>query len=49
MYCRDCGKRINTWQEYCNRCGADLFDKENRKRTSEKHTLFERLFSSGKE
>lgn len=43
MFCNDCGHKLKTWSEYCNRCGADLFQNE-KKRASRKHTIFERIF-----
>jgi predicted amidophosphoribosyltransferase len=43
MYCKDCGNKIKSWQEYCSRCGADLYKRENVKTTKE-HTVFVRFF-----
>jgi predicted amidophosphoribosyltransferase len=45
MYCNDCGNKIMSWQEYCDRCGADLFKKKPG-RSTEKHSFFARFFLS---
>ncbi|NLY75071.1 MAG: hypothetical protein GX075_07175 [Firmicutes bacterium] len=47
MLCKDCGAKIYSWQEYCRRCGADLFKRERRP-VSEKHSLMTRFFTKFK-
>jgi len=43
MFCNDCGNKLRSWQEYCGRCGADLFKKEPAGAT-EQHSVFVRFF-----
>lgn len=45
MYCNDCGNKINSWQEYCNRCGAALY-KRLRRDVTRKHSVFSRLLGT---
>jgi hypothetical protein len=47
MFCKDCGGKTHSWQEYCKRCGADLF-KRNRVPTSDKHSLVTRFFNKAR-
>ncbi len=43
MYCKDCGNKIKSWQEYCGRCGADLYRK-GPKTASNEHPEYARFF-----
>jgi predicted amidophosphoribosyltransferase len=43
MYCIDCGNKVKSWQEYCDRCGAELFKKKKGDSTA-KHPFFSRFF-----
>jgi predicted amidophosphoribosyltransferase len=47
MNCNDCGNKIMSWQEYCDRCGADLFKKKIGRVTA-KHSFFYRFFANEK-
>jgi hypothetical protein len=43
MFCKDCGQKVHSYQEFCKRCGADLFSKGHTK-TSDKHSFMVRFF-----
>lgn len=47
MFCKDCGEKVYSWQEFCKRCGADLFGKGHAT-TSDKHSLMTRFFKKTK-
>lgn len=49
MFCNDCGNKVESWQEHCARCGADLFKKQkdepsNPNKTNNKHSIVAKLF-----
>jgi len=43
MVCNDCGHKIESWHEYCSRCGAELYKKHHWDATK-KHPVFSRLY-----
>ncbi len=47
MFCKDCGEKIHSWQEYCKRCGAALFKRDHTP-ASDKHSFAGRFFKKAK-
>lgn len=47
MFCKDCGEKIQSWQEFCKRCGAALFKRDHAP-TSDKHSFMMRFFNKTK-
>lgn len=45
MHCNDCGNKVNSYQEYCNRCGAELYKKQNRN-NPKVNPVFHKLFGN---
>ncbi|HYH03866.1 MAG TPA: hypothetical protein VEC37_12230 [Bacillota bacterium] len=43
MHCNDCGNKVYSYQEHCNRCGADL-NKRKKRNAPQPDPVFGRWF-----